>query len=333
MDIPTLARELNAKSGSHQIGELQALRKEIKHFKKRPGSSIFSDQTIKENWAFHHGGRAELQFNIGHDGSEREEIRHGIAFSFETSQTLPDIEVLRPKVRLFNEFLELYPEKYARMRMWYWDKEGRSDDQMPSSIPSERIQNGVFAFLGLIQPTKSVNEHNILSDFDDLLPLYTYVESGGTTQPVEVLKPTPFKFVHGCNVKKLKTTARSKSDPVNVSLRHNAMQLALYKVLCDKYGKKNVGTELATGNGTRVDVVLKQADGYWFYEIKTYHSPRACIRDAIGQLLEYSHWPNGLSAERLVVVGENTLDADGKQYLADLKSLYSLPIDYMHIKA
>jgi hypothetical protein len=331
MDIPTLANSLNAESGSYAIGNLQALRKEIKGFTRRPGSSIFSDQTITDDWAFHHGGRAELQFNIGHD-SGGDEVRHGIAFSFETSQTLPNIEVLRPKVRLFNEFLELYPDKYAHMRMWYWDENGRSDDQMPSSIPSERIKNGVFVFLGLIQPTKNVNAHKILRDFDDLLPLYTYVESDGTTQPVDVLKPKPFKFVHGCTVKKLKTSAKSKSDPVNVSLRHNAMQLALYKLLCDKHGKKNVGTELATGNGTRVDVVLKQVDKYWFYEIKTYHSPRACIRDAIGQLLEYSHWPNGLSAGRLVVVGENKLDADGKQYLADLRSLYSLPIDYIHVK-
>ena len=332
MDIPTLANELNAESGSFEIGNLQALRKKIKHFKKRPGSAIFSDQTITENWAFHHGGRAELQFNIGHDGSDGDEIRHGVAFSFETSQTLPDIAVLRPKVRLFNEYLELYTDRYAHMRMWYWDHEGRSDDQMPSSIPPERIQDGVFAFLGVIQRTTKVKTREILKDFDDLLPLYTYVESGGTTQPVDDISSATFKFTSGCTLKRRETTAKTKSDPVNVSLRHNAMQWSLYHMLCGKYGKKNVGTELKTGNGTRVDVVLKQSGEYWFYEIKTYHSPRACIRDALGQLLEYSHWPNGLRAARLIVVGENKLDTEGREYLTELQSLYALPIDYIHVK-
>lgn len=216
--------------------------------------------------------------------------------------------------------------------MWYWDDEGRSDDLMPSAIPPERATDGVFAFLGHIQPSRSVRVDKILRDFDDLLPLYKYVESRGIAQPVDVLKTNPFEFVPGCTVKKLATTAKAKSNRVSVALRHNAMQLALYKRLCDQHGRRNVGTELPTGNGTRVDVVLKQGDSYGFYEIKTYHSPRACIRDAIGQLLEYSHWPNGLPAAHLVVVGENKLDREGKQYLAQLRSLYSLPIDYIQVK-
>ncbi len=111
------------------------------------------------------------------------------------------------------------------------------------------------------------------------------------------------------------------------------MPMALFGRTCRKHGKNNVVTENATGNATRVSVVLKSTDKCSFYEIKTCHSPVACIRDAIGQLLEYSHWPNGMPAGRLVVVGENKLDADGKQYLADLRSLYSLPIDYIHVKS
>lgn len=331
MDIPTLAHQLNLKSDSYQIGGLQTLRREIKQFKRRPGNEIFSAQTIKNDWAFHHGGRAELQFNIGIDGSV-DKIRHGIAFSFETSQTLPDIELLRPKVRLFNEFLKLYPTRYAQMRMWHWDFEKRSENYMPSAIPSERIANGVFVFLGHLNPIEEVDPDQILLDFDDLLPLYKYVESNGTSQPVEELKSKPFKFVHGCTVKKLKTTATNKADPIDVALRHNALQLALFKVLEAKYGVGNVGTELSTGNGTRIDVVVKQLSEYWCYEIKTYHSSRACIRDAIGQLLEYSHWPTGMCASKLVVVGENPIDAQGIAYLDYLKTAYQLPLEYLHVK-
>lgn len=331
-DIRTIADELNANADRYQIGGLQELRKELKGFSRRPGSALFSDQTIFETFAFHHGGRSEIQFNIGFDGSEGKALRHGIAFSFETSQTLPDINDLRPQVRLFNEFLTLYPNRYARMRMWHWDSHGRSAEYMPSPIPSERVANKVFVFLGLMNPIDAIDTNEILRDFDDLLPLYSYVVSNGVRPPVEVITETSFNFKPGCTIKKLKATAHSKGDPVDVALRHNALQLKLFQLLVAEFGEGMVGTELPTGNGTRIDVVVKHAKGLWFYEIKTFHSPRACIRDAIGQLLEYSHWPNGIAAERLIVVGENPLDSDGEKYIAALQKQFSLPIEYRQVQ-
>jgi hypothetical protein len=331
-DIHTIANELNANAERYQIGGLQELRKELRGFARRPGSALFSHQTIFDTYAFHHGGRSELQFNIGFDGSDGKFLRHGIAFSFEPSQTLPDIDDLRPQVRLFNEFLTLYPNRYARMRMWHWDSSGRSADYMPSPIPSERIANRVFVFLGLMNEIEDVDIDEILRDFDDLLPLYSYVVSNGSKAPVDVVRYSSFAFKPGCTIKKLEATAHSKGDPVDVSLRHNALQLKLYQLLIDEFGEGSVGTELPTGNGTRIDVVLKHASGLWFYEIKTFHSPRACIRDAIGQLLEYSHWPNGIAAKKLIVVGENPLDLDGTQYLATLHQLFELPIEYRQVQ-
>lgn len=332
IDIQSLTDELNSKADSYQIGALQDLRKTLKGFARRPGNSIFSSKTTFENYAFHHGGRTELQFNIGFDGLNGGSLRHGIAFSFETNQTLQDIDVLRPKVRLFNEFLDLYPTKYSHMRMWHWGTNGRSDEYSPSSILSERINNGVFVFLGILNSYDKVDCDQILSDFDGLLPLYKYVEGNGSSSPVDVIDQSEFQFKNGCTIKKIKTSVQKSNDPVDVSLRHNFLQYELYKMLVSEFGVQNVGTELSTGNGTRLDVVVKQSDEYWFYEIKTYHSPRACIRDAVGQLLEYSHWPNGIEASRLIVVGERPLDAEGKKYLSTLKSRYSLPIDYIDVK-
>jgi len=329
-DIPTLAHELNSLAESYAIGELQDLRKEIKNFSRRPGNTIFSVRTIQEYYAFHHGGRTELQFNIGYSGHGG--FRHGVGFSFETSHTLPDIDVLRPKVKRFNDFLKLYPDTYSHLLMYHVDQDDvRSEDYSPCPIPSELIRNGTFVFLGHLTPGKKVDPNQILADFDELLPLYKYVESVGNTPPVIVLEPKPFEFVSGCKVKKLKTTATRKSDPVDVSLRHNALQLALYKTLCKEYGAKNVGTELSTGNGTRVDVVVQRPKGFWFYEIKTYDSSRACIREARGQLLEYSHWPTGLAASQLIVVGESKLDKEGQEYLEKLRSQFTIPINYRQV--
>ena len=330
-DIPAIAAELNARSRDYAIGGLQELRKVIKGLSRRPGKAIFSDKTTYDNWAFHHGGRSELQFNIGKDGTGGAMLRHGIAFSFETSQTLPIIDPLKPKVRLFNEFLRLYPDKYADMRMWHFEQDVRSDEYMPSPIPTERVEEGVFVVLGRRFPTDELDYHRILSDFDALLPLYRYVESGGSLQPTSDADELPFSFKPGCTAKPSQTTARLSDDPIDVTLRHNVMQEALYNVLVATYGADNVGTELPSGVGTRVDVVVRHASSFWFYEIKTAHSPRACIREAIGQLLEYSYWPKATEADRLIVVGETALDAEGESYLALLKDRFSIPIAYEQI--
>jgi hypothetical protein len=77
--------------------------------------------------------------------------------------------------------------------------------------------------------------------------------------------------------------------------------------------------------------VVRQNNEYWFYEIKTAHSPRACIRQAIGQLLEYAFWTSSQNVTRLIVVGETPLDQDGAKYLRTLQKQFSLPIDYEHI--
>jgi hypothetical protein len=62
-DIRSIANEINSKAERYQIGSLQEIRKLLKGFKRRPGRTLFSDQTIFDTYAFHHGGRSEIQFN------------------------------------------------------------------------------------------------------------------------------------------------------------------------------------------------------------------------------------------------------------------------------
>lgn len=330
--ILALANDVNSKSKGFEIGGLQELRKELHGFARRPGSKIFSKQTINPHWAFHHGGRTELQFNIGFDRSDGDEVRHGVAFSFETSQTLPDIAPLRAKAAFFNEYLRLNPEEFAHLRMWYWDENGeRSEDMLPAPVSTDIIREGVFLFMGTIRPIEDVDVMEILADFDALLPLFTYVEGNGYSGPTKKKAVKGFTFQPGCTFKKLKTKSKPSSDPVNISLRHNAMQHKLFDVLTAKHGKKNVGTEIATGNGTRIDAVVKTSNGYLIYEIKPHQSPRACIRDALGQLLEYAHWKSEFDAIEFCVVGPKKLDTDAREYLNLLKDLYQMPICYLQI--
>lgn len=114
-------------------------------------------------------------------------------------------------------------------------------------------------------------------------------------------------------------------------MRQLGMQESLYRQLASKYGAENVGTELSSGEGTSVDVVVRREDAFWFYEIKTVRSPRACLRQALGQLLEYAFWPGSREATRLIIVGETALDDEGAEYLRTLRKRFSLPLEYEHI--
>jgi hypothetical protein len=327
LDIHGIAGKLNRLAPPHPIGRLQDIRTQLKKLKRRPGDKIFSTQTTFDDWAFHHGGRTELQYNIGYvDGDISDELRHGVAFSFELSHTLKSIDVLVPKVKFFNDFMELNAGEFSDMRMWHYD-DGRSIDRPPGPIPSALVKEGVFVFLGNRQPPKKIDYEMILDDFDRLLPLYRYVESNGATAPVPLPK-TGFRFEAGASKKVKIAKATLPEKELDLDLRHNLLQDVLYQRLALKHGKDNVRTEQPSGVGTLIDIAVKMKDEYWFYEIKTALTPRACLREAIGQLLEYSFWPGAQEPSRFIVVGESPIDKDGQEYLSRLRKRFSLPIEY-----
>jgi hypothetical protein len=333
VDISPIARTLNVRADAYAIGQLQTIRTELKGFSRRPGTRIFSAQTITPHWAFHHGGRKELQFNIGlEDVSGENELRHGVGFSFEPSQALPDIDVLVPKARLFNDYMQLYPDHYADMRMWHFQNDQRSNDYPPGPVMPELVTSGTFVFLGKRQPLGSINYESILADFDRLLPLYRYVEGGGREEAAQPESENGFSFRAGCTEKLSATTASLAEKELNVNLRHNLLQAALTRSLIAAYGADNVADEHPSGLGTKIDVVVRHGrDEFWYYEIKTASSPRACLREALGQVLEYAYWPGAQEPSRLIVCGESRLDDEGAAYLQRLNERFQLPIAYEHI--
>lgn len=332
MSIAQLSVEINSRASTHAIGKLQQIRKQLK---KRGGSSwkkIFSPKTTFEEkgYAFHHGGRHELQFNIGleNDGTQ---IRHGVAFSLEIGRNLPSIEELVPKIGLFNEFLRENRERFMNFEMWHFQNDKRSSNRSPSVIMEDLIKPKTFIFLGALQPVGKIDVDKILDDFDSLLPLFKFTESKGEVSPY-IDSPDEFVFHAGNRVKKSSTTASQTAKQLSVELRHNELQAALYSQLCAEYGSENVGTEQPSGSGGRIDVVAKTKEGYTFYEIKVGRSLQACIREAIGQLLEYSYWPSSKFANSLVIVGEPSLDAECRSYIERLQHDLLFPISYRQIQ-
>jgi hypothetical protein len=239
--------------------------------------------------------------------------------------------LLVPKIKLFNEFIELYPEQFADMRMWHYRGAEPKGDYVPTSIPPELISEGEFIFLGQRQSLDHLNYDILLDCLDRLLPLYKYTESCGNLQPISAIEVEPFKFVPGFTVKVSSTKASLAARELDINLRHNVLQKALYDRLARQYGADNVRTELPSGAGTSIDVAVCHEREFLFYEIKTAHSPRACLRQALGQLLEYSFWPGSQEAARLIVVGETPLDKEGAKYLRKLRKRFSLPIEYEQV--
>lgn len=331
-DVGPIARNLNARAAPYAIGGLQGIRMRLRGFSRLPSSDIFTSQTIHPRWAFHNGGRTELQFNIGLERvAGIDELRHGVAFSFEPSRSLPSIDILIPKVRLFNDFMRLYPEYYGDMRMWHHAGGERSGDYAPSSILPELVRPGPFVFLGKRRPVVRVDYDEILADFDRLLPLYEYVESGGR-EDAGPAAATGFTFQAGCTERSAATTATLAERELNVSLHHNLLQARLTARLIAEYGAENVADEHPSGLGTKIDVVLRRTpEEYWYYEIKTAHSPRSCIREALGQVMEYAYWPGAREPRRLIVCGESALDDDGRAYLRQLNERFRLPVAYEQI--
>lgn len=321
-----IAEEINNYSKKYDVGNLQTIRKNIKSLSKLPSRFLFDQRTVFEEWGWHYGGRTELQFNIGIEGNF---LRYGVAFSLECSQSLPSIDVLVPKIELFNEFLVESSERFSDLRMWHYE-EDRSKDYMPSLIPQELVREGIFIFLGAKQELNNIDYSLVLETLDRLLPLYLFTEN---SKPEVSLKNiyNGFQFKHGCSIKLSSTSASLTEKKLNIRLKHNDYQYYLHRELVYIYGEENVGTEINL-NGTSIDLVVKDKGVYYFYEIKTASTAKACIRQALGQILEYSYWPGNQKAEKLVVVGAPSLDKDTTKYIEYLRNKFNLPIEYRSIK-
>ena len=140
--------------------------------------------------------------------------------------------------------------------------------------------------------------------------------------------PRPFVFRPGHTRRVTSEITQSRPSHVQVTRLHNDIQNRLYDHLKKRFGDENVGTEVDTGVGTTVDLVLRINQETTFYEIKTGPSVRGNIRDALPQLLEYSHWPKESRADNLIIVSHLPITLDAKSYLDLLGRRYGLRIQY-----
>ncbi|MRK21527.1 hypothetical protein [Pseudomonas sp. JG-B] len=137
-----------------------------------------------------------------------------------------------------------------------------------------------------------------------------------------------FEFRAGHTERAVEPISKAASAKTKVNQLHNDIQNKLFSYLCAQYGEKCVGTELDTGSGTSIDVVVKEEGKTTFYEIKTSASVRTNIRQAIPQLLEYAYWSERKSADELVIVSPLPITKSAARYLKFLRKEFKLPLSY-----
>lgn len=106
---------------------------------------------------------------------------------------------------------------------------------------------------------------------------------------------------------------------------HKKIQNAIADILKEEY--VHLYLEKDGVSGQRVDMkgLHKETDEWHYYEIKTY-SARRSIRESLGQILDYAHYPNLIRAKELIIVGPEAPDDKDKTYLEFIRKTYSIPL-------
>jgi hypothetical protein len=156
MTVKEIAEKLNEKAiaESYQISKLPELRKLHLNKKVLP-NKIFTSLTIFDDvhkYAFHHGGRDEMQFNFGEEEvGGRRYTRCGLCFSLEASQSLPDpVNDLEPFRKRFNQCIDKHATFFRGFKAWYFKDGVKHGDYQPQRIPDAWFQYGNLICIGNI---------------------------------------------------------------------------------------------------------------------------------------------------------------------------------------
>ena len=327
MNLKDIVDEVNVRTPGRPIGTLQRFRTDNLGM-QRLNRKLFGD-IHNSDWTFHRGGREELQFNLGREeGLKEGDLRFGVAFSLEPSRTMPTIDTLVPKIARFNEYLRQHPEEFASLRMWHYLGD-RSSLRSPEPFRADLVQPGAFLFMGRLTDSGAPDYESILTVFDGLMPLYRFVEAAGTAQRPALTLTGPLRL--GRPVKAVSAAASLPERLLNIELRHNALQLKLYDELVSQLGYNHVATEQPAAGGGQIDALVSNGAIRIIYEIKVASTARGCIREAMGQLLDYACWPGGPPVDKIVIAGEPALASEAAAYLNRLNVSFPVPLEYRSI--
>ncbi|TYQ00230.1 hypothetical protein C7447_101840 [Tenacibaculum adriaticum] len=116
----------------------------------------------------------------------------------------------------------------------------------------------------------------------------------------------------------------------NVNRTHADITNDLHEYLTQSEEYKNfeISTEKTRISNNLVDCAAKKGNVYILFEVKTANSVLACIRQALGQIIEYAILDVSLKIEQLIIIGPVTPTECDLTYLQNLKSKLKLPLHY-----
>ena len=133
-----------------------------------------------------------------------------------------------------------------------------------------------------------------------------------------------YKAYREAAIKAKKTGAViAKASEHIMTFQHNQLSNELVIYL------KNNGYSSVVTDEDFVDIKAINSNGQKiFFELKTATTVKSAIRQALGQLLEYNHYPNCNKANKLVIVTVLEAGKEDIQYLTGLRNVYKIPVYY-----
>lgn len=117
---------------------------------------------------------------------------------------------------------------------------------------------------------------------------------------------------------------RNASAGVKVNLIHNRIQNRFMKYL-----EKTYPNDKRKGEKKRIDAMRESNKEIFIYEIKPFESVYSCIREGIGQLIDYAHQVNSKKEIRIIIVGPNEPEQIDKDFINAVRSIVQIHFSYL----
>ncbi len=159
--------------------------------------------------------------------------------------------------------------------------------------------------------------HKVFGWYAETSPIDSEVEIIGTDEEDNLEES-------GYNEKSETPFERSATSSVKVNLVHNRIQNRFLKYLMTTYPD-----DINIGERNRIDAKRETNSNIFIYEIKPFESVYACIRDGIGQLLDYSHLQKSKKDKKVIIVGPNEPEQRDIEFINAIKKVLQIPFSYI----
>lgn len=204
-------------------------------------------------------------------------------------------------------------------------------DVLGHHINVDFLDAGFFKPVGLTY-AETIHELSKKKDgdkFDKVFGWYSGVESN-TIELEEYDEDEDFENEYAeetgfaYNEKSEESFNRNAISSVKVNQVHNIIQNKFIKHLANNYPNESI-----KGEKNRIDAKRENGSEIHIYEIKPYENVFSCIRDGIGQLLDYSHHFDTKKEIKIYVVGSNEPNKKDLDFIKAIKNNLKISFNYI----